>query len=158
SCRPADLGAEPRRGGPAAHPPIRAGVRVHERSRGGVRRVLSDDSRTGRHADRAHASPRPECRRRRVRGQASSPRVRGRARAEYRKRAAAPSQTSERSAEMIDAWFAPDVARWFAFLSLFSLLAVCAPLVQRGSYKALVVSSYAGAAGLGLVLLGLAAI
>jgi hypothetical protein len=59
---------------------------------------------------------------------------------------------------MIDAWFAPDVARWFSFLSLFSLLALVAPFVQRGSYKSLVVGSYAAVAALGLVLLGLAAV
>jgi NADH:ubiquinone oxidoreductase subunit 4 (subunit M) len=59
---------------------------------------------------------------------------------------------------MIDAWFSPDVSRGFAFLSLFSLLALVAPLVQRGLYKTLVVGTYAAVAAMGLVLLGLAAV
>jgi len=56
------------------------------------------------------------------------------------------------------AWFEPDAARWFAFFSLVSLLALTAPLAERGRYKAWVVGADATAIVLGLVLLGLAGI
>ena len=58
----------------------------------------------------------------------------------------------------MNAWFDPEVARWFSFLSLLSLLAVTAPLADRGLYKTLVVGAHAAAVVLGLVILGLAVI
>lgn len=53
----------------------------------------------------------------------------------------------------MDPWFSPDAGRWFALLSLLSLLAGCAPLIIQGRAKALVLGAFLGALGLGIALL-----
>ena len=58
----------------------------------------------------------------------------------------------------MNAWFAPETARWFSFLSLLALLALVAPLAQQGKYKTLVTAVHAGAIALGLVFLAVTAV
>ena len=50
----------------------------------------------------------------------------------------------------MNAWLAPEIARWFSFLSLLSILAVLAPVAQQGKYKTLVTAVYAAAVAVGL--------
>lgn len=56
------------------------------------------------------------------------------------------------------AWFGPDVAIWFSFLSLLSILAVLEPLAQRGRHEVAVKTAFTAALLLGVVLLGLGAL
>ena len=53
----------------------------------------------------------------------------------------------------MNAWFSPEIAPWFSFLSLFALLATVAPLAQKGKYKTLVTGVYGSAIALGLAFL-----
>jgi hypothetical protein len=48
---------------------------------------------------------------------------------------------------MTTAWFKPDVALWFSFLSLFSLLAVLGPFAERGERRKLVLGAFTSAMG-----------
>lgn len=56
------------------------------------------------------------------------------------------------------AWFPPDVAVWFSFLSLLSLLATLGPFAERGQRRRLVIGAFASALGLGVVFLALTGI
>ena len=55
----------------------------------------------------------------------------------------------------MNAWFGTDVSTWFAYLSMFSLLAATAPLAERGVYKTAVVGAHAGTIAAGVLLLAL---
>ena len=57
----------------------------------------------------------------------------------------------------MNAWFGPDVAVWFSFLSLLSLVAVVEPIAQRGKHRSVVMSVLRAALALGVVLLGFGA-
>ena len=58
----------------------------------------------------------------------------------------------------MNAWFSPDASMWFAYLSMFSLLATTAPLAQRGVYKTAVIGAHAASLAVGVVLLALGGI
>lgn len=58
----------------------------------------------------------------------------------------------------MDPWFSPEAGRWFALLSLLSLLALTAPLIMQGRAKPLVLAGYLAALGVGIVLLAAAAL
>jgi multisubunit Na+/H+ antiporter MnhG subunit len=55
----------------------------------------------------------------------------------------------------MNAWFTPQTAVMFSFLSLFSVLAALGPLVKQGRYRKAVTATFAGALAAGLTLLGL---
>jgi hypothetical protein len=57
----------------------------------------------------------------------------------------------------MNAWFGPDVAVWFSFLSLLSLAAVLDLPAQRGKHEGLVTGALKAGVALGVGLLGLAA-
>jgi hypothetical protein len=58
----------------------------------------------------------------------------------------------------MNAWFGPDVGTWFSYLSMLSLLAITAPLAQRGVHKSAVVGAHAATLGIGVLLLALGSI
>jgi hypothetical protein len=58
----------------------------------------------------------------------------------------------------VNPWFSPDAGRWFALLSLLSLLALSVPLIMQGRSKALVLGGFAAALALGIVLLAAAGV
>jgi hypothetical protein len=58
----------------------------------------------------------------------------------------------------MNAWFGPDVSVWFSYLSMLSLLAITAPLAERGVHKAAVVSAHVATLGIGVLLLALGSI
>ena len=43
---------------------------------------------------------------------------------------------------MTDAWFSPEVARWFSFLSLLALFSLVHPLAEQGRFKSMVMSTW----------------
>jgi CHASE2 domain-containing sensor protein len=55
----------------------------------------------------------------------------------------------------MNAWFGPDVAVWFSFLSLLATAAALETLAKRGKQRALVTGVYYAGLALGVVLLGL---
>ena len=50
---------------------------------------------------------------------------------------------------MTEAWFSPDVARSFAFLSLLAVAAVLEPVAQQGRFRALVLAVFGTGTALG---------
>lgn len=50
-------------------------------------------------------------------------------------------------------WFGPDVAQWFPWLSLMSLVALVAPWVAKGRHKTLVTGIYVASIAFGVLLL-----
>ena len=50
---------------------------------------------------------------------------------------------------MTEAWFSPDVARSFAFLSLLAVTAVLEPFAQQGRFRAIVTAIFAGGVAFG---------
>jgi hypothetical protein len=50
---------------------------------------------------------------------------------------------------MTEAWFSPDVARSFAFLSLLAVTAVLKPVAQRGRFRAIVMAVFGTCTALG---------
>jgi hypothetical protein len=53
----------------------------------------------------------------------------------------------------MNAWFGPDVAVWFSFLSLLAVTAALAPLAQRGKHRSLVLGTFGGGLVLGVAFL-----
>lgn len=54
---------------------------------------------------------------------------------------------------MTEAWFSPDVARSFAFLSLLAITAVLEPVAQQGRFRAAVMAVFGGCVVLGAAFL-----
>jgi hypothetical protein len=55
----------------------------------------------------------------------------------------------------MNAWFGPDVAMWFSFLSLLATAAALETLAKRGKARSFVTGVYYAGLALGVVLLGL---
>lgn len=53
----------------------------------------------------------------------------------------------------MEAWFNPQTARWFSYLSLFALLACLSECAKRGLYRSGVLTAYWAAFGFGIALL-----
>jgi hypothetical protein len=50
-------------------------------------------------------------------------------------------------------WFGPETGAWFSLFSPLSVLAIASYWIQQGKHKALVMSLYVGALGIGCMLL-----
>jgi hypothetical protein len=55
----------------------------------------------------------------------------------------------------MNAWFGPDVAVWFSFLSLLSTVAALEAVAKRGKHRSLVTGVYYACLGVGVVLLAI---
>ncbi len=53
----------------------------------------------------------------------------------------------------MEAWFSPQTAPWFSFLSLFSLLACLSECARKGLYRSRVMMTYWAALGFGIAFL-----
>jgi len=59
---------------------------------------------------------------------------------------------------MTDAWFSPDAARYFSFISLLSLCSLFAIPAQKGQLPGLAVGVWNAVIGFGLLLIGAAGV
>ena len=53
----------------------------------------------------------------------------------------------------MEAWFSPQTGHWFAYLSMFSLLACLSECAKKGLYRSVVMKVYWAAFGLGIAFL-----